>query len=1252
MAALVLLSACSGGVDAWAGERVLDLTFAGEIADVCGHKVERSGDVVLVGDDTVALNEQGDHGCLSVPSKHIDFPAESFTVRARLRFAKFRHVKSGRRWYSGCIACTKYGGNLRQSGFVFFLWGSEGNQLALTLSDGVNQETYCGRRFLRTERWYDVAACVDRERGKVLFFVDALLDNELPIGEMGPTPSHRSLFIGNVDSKAILPGFTLRAAMSRLVIERGAMESPLAGREGDPRWVAFYEHDGLNVAKVAHHAAAVASAKMRRRYEHGPECLSDGKPGTYWNAGDPGPHWVQINWQFPRYVREVALAERIPGTIEALRILGRIEGTISDRWAVLAANRVSGEEPVLRASFPRTPVKCLRVELTPRSDDLVLELSEVKAYTDERHLPNDLAGEPSAPKEQVRLTRLRLPAPVPRGSWIDVAALLVCRKKLVRDYGFFLKAGWDSLMPDEDYRLVEAFTKPEVETSRWPVGETQRLRFRVWIPEYSPPGQELELRIYGCDGASLLGVESQGELPKLRIAGAALADDGPRTPPQLVRMGQQTRICIDGEILSGRHVCMRTKTFENFYNMAESGYRIFEVGSYPQYMIDTAASEDWNLDRCLRIIDRQCKLVLACAPDPWLLVSFIYRGTREFIKSHQAECVRLPNDRVIRPSPASAVFRKACYRVTARLLDRLAERPYAGRIIGFELHGFEDGTFHWWGYNRGVWGKRDEVVIPVDVSAPGLKAYRGWLQRKYGRTPFDTALIDTGAMSRYYGGAVRDPKACKPAVDYFDFRHDLVLELRTSLAELIKKQWPGNALVQTHSTFPSFGIFSVCPPLVGNGQQHRLCSHPAIDSLGQNHSYNFRRRDEHYLLQIAQSSLQLHGKIAWSELDNRTYLSRLADYKEYSLKGSIELERLHLGAGLCTGVVERRLAFDSIRTGGSPVLWTGCPELTKELRRCALIKRFANGEPWHSDKEIAVFICTRSAYYMDLLTPGPTFNQLYHVLGNELNFIGAPHDVYFIDDLAHLRVAAQYKLCVFLTAEALSDEQVWLIDERLKANGRTLLWFWVPGYVDEKRGLSAERVNSIVGMDLAIDRADVAVEIVVDRSSPLCRGFGEPSFRVRRAYANRQWFRSKYNPHFHVTDPGAEAAGRYAHNGKVGLAVQRHANWTSVFCGASYLPRQVIRNVAKQAGVHLYTDRDGVYLTASRNWLVLHNVSADDITVPVRLRGLGKIIDVFSRNVIADGADRFDSAMGPYETRLFYLGGRDVERVIEGGDDG
>ena len=1425
VAAAVVVSLCAGG---YAGDLVLDLAFRPKVADRCGQSVQRGGALTQAtgrdGGPALTFNAAGSDGCLSVPGHKTSFPTESFTISTRIRLASLKHARSGSNWYSGAICCTKYGGTLKQTGFVFHLYGAEGSQLALILSDGERQPTYLGRRQLRTDRWYDLAVSVDREDGRVRFFIDGFLDNDLPLGELGPTPSFRSLFIGNVDSKAVLPGFTLRAAMDRFTISRGARPSPLAAKRASPAYAAFLRPDLLNVATAGHEATAAASAKMRRRYLHGPDAIIDGDPNTYWNAGDPGPQWVQVSWRFPRYVNKVAFDERIPDTVAGYRVLGKIEGAISSRWQVLAEG--SATQPVTTASFPLTPVKSLRIELTPRLDDMVLELAEVKGYTVPERLPAPLrwqaqwiwlthgsrsgysyrdataghryfrrgfdvadprsvrgarvvlavnqsakvyvngrqvaaitsasrepdvlvdfrnplrrgrnviavdayfSGAPGWPgfmaqavverpgqgpleirtdaawrasremqpkwaepefddsawqpaeimcdaygapghlqvrrsrnpvyvppgsQETVRLTGLRVPNPVQPGQWVQATAVLTPERRLRRDYGFFLQAGWDPLMPIEDYRLLRAFARPAQPTSEWTPGATATVAFRVWVPEYAPPGFAFGLRIHGSDGQARLAVD--GDPPAFETAAARPRPGRPRGRIGLVRSGKRMLIEAGGERLSGRHVCLRAKRFENFYNMAQAGYRIFEVGSYPQYLLDIPENEDANLDRCFRIIDRQCRCMMAYARDPWLMVSLIYRGTPAFIERYREECTQLPNGRVLRPSPASRLVRDACFRVTRKLLAKMESQPYRDRILGYELHGFEDGTFRWWGYNRGAWAARSDVLIPLDVSTPGRREFEQWTKARYAgpeairsawgsydpASPFGP--VDA-AMRRDYGAALRDPARCRPSTDYFDFRHDTVLALRTGLARWIKDSRGGNVIVQTHSTFPGYGIFGPCAPLVGNGHQPKLCAAPAIDSLGQNHSYNFRRRERHYGPQALYSSLQLHDKVVWSELDNRTFLSSLADYKEYSLRGSVEIERLHLGADLCLGMTERRLAFDSATRGQASVLWTGCPELHRELSSASRLDEFAAREPWAADAEIAVLVSTRDVYFMDLLTPGPTFGRMYGVLQNTLNLLPAGYDLYFMDDVGHPLVQKRYKLYIFLSADVLSPAQVSAI-ERLKTGGKTLLWFWAPGYVDERVGLQPQRVEQLVGMDLHVDPAPVVGEIVLAPDSPLAKDSAIERFRVPRAYAHRKWFQPKVAPHFYVTDPSARGAGRFAHNGQVGLAVKQRKEWTSVFCGIPYMPEPVLRSVAKLAGVHLYVDEPDVYVKGCREWIVLHSLSSRSRAVPVRLRRPSRAYDVFAKQPLPVRSNQVRLPVGPYETKLLYLGAGPIDALAQ-----
>ena len=1034
----------------------------------------------------------------------------------------------------------------------------------------------------------------------------------------------------------------------------------LRGEDADPSWKTFYSKDPLNVASVEHFATAIASSKFRRRKLHGPGSLIDNDPETWWNAGDPGGQWIEVRWKYPRYIRRVAFAKRTSKSVRSFRILGHMGGTQSDQWQELASGNSEDGGPILSADFDLTPLKAVRIELVPLSKNSVLDVADLKAYTDEEHLPVYVQLAESKNPESVRMSNLDFPSTVQPGTWVDVTAEFVCKKKLARDYDFFLQAGLPNLLPSDDYLLVESFVRPAATTSQWKKGKSYAVSFKTWIPEYAPPGEELEVTVNGSSKSARLEVKS-GTSKKLKIAERLHASPSPAAQDgslRLVRNGEQTIIRIGEETLSGRQAVVSTRSFENLYNLSECDYRIFVVGTYPHYLIDLRRNESRNIGICSRIIDRQCRLLQKYSPGSRFIISLIYRGTPEFIRRNQKECVKLPDGRVLRPSPASLQFRKACLRVTKKLIDKMADRPWRNRVIGYELLGFEDGTFRWWGYNRGKWEGRDNLLIPVDVSKPALREFRRWLKAKYGMIEtllkawgnekatftYKSAVPDTEAMRRHYGSAFRDPLRSRAAVDYFDFRHDTVFAFRKELAELARQRHGGKVIVQTHSSYPNFGIFTQCPTLIGSSEQQRLCSDAAFDSLGQNHSYVFRRRDNHYAFQTIYSSLQRHNKIAWSELDNRTWLSHLADYKEYSLKGSVERERMNFGANLCLGMVERRLTFNYGRSGQNSEMWLGSPALKRELRSFAALEKFALGAPWKTDKEIAVFVSYRSSNYMDALTPMPWFNQVFQLLQKELHFIGAPFDVYHLEDIGDPFVQKQYKLYIFLNAEVMTDEQVSIIEKQYQKDGKTLLWFWAPGYLDETKGFQPERVSRLTGMRLRIDKEPIDGKVIID--GKLASEFGATEFQPQRAYANRKWFESRYGPHFYVDDPTAGIAGRYAHNDKPAFAVQGLAEWTSIFCGVPYLPRRIIQTIAWRAGIHIYFDSTSIAMTACRDWVMVYNPASQWRKIELRLPRPSRVYDVFKKKIATDVV----LSMRPFQTKLLYIGERDIGPISEGLD--
>jgi hypothetical protein len=75
--------------------------------------------------------------------------------------------------------------------------------------------------------------------------------------------------------------------------------------------------------------------------------------------------------------------------------------------------------------------------------------------------------------------------------------------------------------------------------------------------------------------------------------------------------------------------------------------------------------------------------------------------------------------------------------------------------------------------------------------------------------------------------------------------------------------------------------------------------------------------------------------------------------------------------------------------------------------------------------------------------------------------------------------------------------------------------------------------------------------------------------------------------------------------------------------------------VARRAGCHLYCDADEI-IYANHSFLAIHTAGAGTRTF--HLRRPSDVIEVFSGDVLARGATRFNDTIGAYRTRLYYLG--------------
>ena len=129
-------------------------------------------------------------------------------------------------------------------------------------------------------------------------------------------------------------------------------------------------------------------------------------------------------------------------------------------------------------------------------------------------------------------------------------------------------------------------------------------------------------------------------------------------------------------------------------------------------------------------------------------------------------------------------------------------------------------------------------------------------------------------------------------------------------------------------------------------------------------------------------------------------------------------------------------------------------------------------------------------------------------------------------------------------------------------------------------------------------------------------------------------------PTFHALD--GEPLGKYE-NGTVGLARLKTGKATSYFSGVWQFDVPFLMELAKGAGVHLFTETmDPVEANDALFTLHARRAGTKRIKLPKR----GDVVDVFNNRLIATDTDEFSIEAPLHSTYLFYYG-KDAKTLLK-----
>lgn len=655
----------------------------------------------------------------------------------------------------------------------------------------------------------------------------------------------------------------------------------------------------------------------------------------------------------------------------------------------------------------------------------------------------------------------------------------------------------------------------------------------------------------------------------------------------------------------------------SFYRSGCAVYTTWEHGPQLGLVWRKDGRLDWSeVDGYLRKIAAldpkgrlQCRFFFD-APDWWAA-----QHPDQMVHVQQSDGATVPTRTV---SFASEAFWKEAEHAAREFVRYCAGHPEGWRMVGVL---YSSGVCEWFPH----WGAGYSDYSPVFRDG-----FRAWLRARYGTATrlraawqqkgvtFDTAALPTpaertrGDFYEFY-----DPAKGLQRQDFCLYYSESVTRLIVRIGRAFKEASRGRLYTRVMAGYQPGG----------RGFRYHTGPHadfatvlrsPWVDGFFMPHDYRGRGLNGFTGFEIPLASVHLHNKTYITEVDDRTHRAEgfLFGVTPTSWHTAQSLKRT-VGAALCqaSGAEFKDWAKGWFEDGPTMAL----------IRRLNTLAQESARHDRTQIAQIAVIVNPRSTCHVrdDSLLYDTLNNQQMHLC---YPLIGAPHDKLMIDDLDRAR---DYRLYIVQDALHLTAAQRRLIRARVCSRGHTVLWVYAPGVVSD-RSVGEQNISALVGMRIRSRKTYESLHLHLRLSAgdhPYNRGVAPGTGLVT-------W--EGFYPFFYVDDPRATTLGwgGDVHNSRPAFAVRKMADWTSVYCSVPVLPPTVIRNIARAAGVHVYSEHDD--FVAASNWL-LTLCASNDGERTVHLPRRATVTDALTGQVVAHRATRFKVKMKFGEARIWTL---------------
>ena len=296
--------------------------------------------------------------------------------------------------------------------------------------------------------------------------------------------------------------------------------------------------------------------------------------------------------------------------------------------------------------------------------------------------------------------------------------------------------------------------------------------------------------------------------------------------------------------------------------------------------------------------------------------------------------------------------------------------------------------------------------------------------------------------------------------------------------------------------------------------------------------------------------------------------------------------------------------------------WYDDPEIKTLLGQLQELQQNQQDQAGSSVSEVALFTSAAASVNRSL---EKVFGKLYVDAFRQWIMPGTsvPFDDYLLEDFA--KVENDYKVYIFLNAHYIPAQLREQIRAKLATSNATALWFFAPGYNDEA-GCSLANMKDLTGISFA-KKDDYYGHFQVTTTNGFQYGTQVNPEEFQKGLLWKKWPNNleeyQFSPAIYAKDTNAEVLGTLDGLQQAGLVKKQTQGLTTYWSAAPLVPTPMLRQLFKEAGVNVYSNKKDVVFANSRFMAIMANDTEGERTLS--LPQASRVTNALTKEVIGSG---------------------------------